>query len=171
MSQTANSVSRRAGRRHFGRSRRHLYRDVCRRGDRRTQLRARQEHGLDSGPSYRTIFCRRSVARGRCCLRRTIPYVPNSCGVQPTYRIADISNPILRPLAVVECFKMIDDGKTLQAIITVDDLGAFNMPWTAIQRWRRVSDRPMTEMICAENNLNFFNYEVVLIPQADNPGF
>jgi len=97
--------------------------------------------------------------------------VPNSCGVQPTYRIADISNPILRPLAVVECFKMIDDGKTLQAIITVDDLGAFNMPWTAIQRWRRVSDRPMTEMICAENNLNFFNYEVVLIPQADNPGF
>jgi len=29
----------------------------------------------------------------------------------------------------------------------------------------------MTEMICAENNLNFFNYEVVPIPQADKPDF
>jgi hypothetical protein len=29
----------------------------------------------------------------------------------------------------------------------------------------------MTEMICAENNLNFFNYEVVPIPQAERPDF
>jgi len=30
---------------------------------------------------------------------------------------------------------------------------------------------PLTEMICAENDLNFFNYVVVPIPQADKPDF
>src|ERR1700694_6026373 len=28
------------------------------------------------------------------------PYVPNGRGLQPTYRIADLSNPILRPWAI-----------------------------------------------------------------------
>ena len=72
---------------------------------------------------------------------------------------------------VVERFKMIDGGKTLQAIVTVDDPGAFNMPWTAMQRWRRLSDRPITETMCAENNFDFFGYEVAPIPQADKPDF
>src|SRR5258708_18903475 len=72
---------------------------------------------------------------------------------------------------VVERFKMIEGGKTLQAVVTVDDPGAFNMSWTAVQRWRRVSDRPTNEMICPENNLNFFNFEVVPVPQAVKPDF
>ncbi len=72
---------------------------------------------------------------------------------------------------VVERFKMIDGGKTLQAIVTVDDPGAFTMPWTAMQRWRRLSDRPITETMCAENNFDFFGYEVAPIPQADKPDF
>jgi hypothetical protein len=55
--------------------------------------------------------------------------------------------------------------------VTVDDPGAFNMPWSATQRWRRVANRPATESICAENNTNFFNYEVVPIPQADKSDF
>jgi hypothetical protein len=29
----------------------------------------------------------------------------------------------------------------------------------------------MTEMICAENNVNFFNYEVAPMPQAEMPDF
>jgi hypothetical protein len=72
---------------------------------------------------------------------------------------------------VVERFKLIDGGKTMQAVVTVDDPGAFTMPWTAIQRWRRVSNRPIDEMICAENNFDFFNYVVVPIPQADKADF
>jgi hypothetical protein len=74
-------------------------------------------------------------------------------------------------LHVVERFKMIDGGKTLQVTMTVDDPGAYNMPWKAIQRWRRTEDRAMLEEYCAENNVAFFGYDVVPIPQADKVDF
>jgi hypothetical protein len=31
------------------------------------------------------------------------------------------------------------------------------MPWSALQRYRRVEQGPMREAVCAENNTNFFN--------------
>ena len=71
---------------------------------------------------------------------------------------------------VVERFKLIEGGNILQGQVTVDDPGAFNMPWSAIQRWRRV-DRPLTELMCAENNADFLHYEVVPLPQASKPDF
>jgi hypothetical protein len=97
--------------------------------------------------------------------------VVDTIGLNDKTFVDNYRTPHTEQLHVVERFKMIEDGKTLQAIVTVDDPGAFNMPWTAIQRWRRVSDRPLTEMMCAENNLNFFNYEVVPIPQAEKADF
>src|SRR6202163_1788909 len=54
-------------------------------------------------------------------------------------------------LHVVERFRMIDGGKTLQATITVDDPGAFNMAWSAVQRWRR-REGAINELVCAENS-------------------
>jgi hypothetical protein len=72
---------------------------------------------------------------------------------------------------VVERFKLLDGGKTLQATITVEDPGAFNMPWSAIQRWRRRENRPIAELICAENNAGYFNYDVKPIPEANKPDF
>ena len=97
--------------------------------------------------------------------------VVDTIGLNDKTFVDNYRTPHTEQLHVVERFKMIEDGKTLQAIVTVDDPGAFNMPWTAIQRWRRVSGRPLTEMMCAENNLNFFNYEVVPIPQAEKADF
>ena len=97
--------------------------------------------------------------------------VVDTIGLNDKTFVDNYRTPHTGQIHVVERFKMIDGGRTLQAVVTVDDPGAFNMPWSAIQRWRRVSDRPMTEMICAENNLNFFNYDVVPIPQADKPDF
>ena len=97
--------------------------------------------------------------------------VVDTIGLNDRTFVDNYRTPHTEQIHVVERFKMIEGGKTLEAVVTVDDPGAFNMPWTAVQRWRRVSDRPMTEMICAENNLNFFNYEVVPIPQADKPDF
>ena len=72
---------------------------------------------------------------------------------------------------VVERFKMIEDGKTLQATITVTDPGAFTMPWTAVQRWRRVEDRPMIENLCELSNDRFFENEITLFPQDNTPDF
>jgi hypothetical protein len=97
--------------------------------------------------------------------------VVDTIGLNDRTFVDNYRTPHTQQIHVVERFKMIEGGRTLQAVITVDDPGAFNMPWSAIQRWRRVSDRPMTEMICAENNLNFFNYDVAPIPQAGRPDF
>jgi hypothetical protein len=74
-------------------------------------------------------------------------------------------------LHVVERFTLTDDGKTLQVVITVDDPGAFNMPWSAVQRWRRRDGRPVIEVVCAENSAAYFNYDVKPIPTADRPDF
>src|SRR5215470_4808937 len=97
--------------------------------------------------------------------------VVDTIGLNDRTFVDNYRTPHTDQIHVIERFKMIEGGKTLQSTVRVDDPGAFNMPWSAVQRWRRVSDRPLTEMICAENNLNFFNYVVVPIPQADKPDF
>jgi hypothetical protein len=74
-------------------------------------------------------------------------------------------------LHVVERFSVVDGGKTLQAIIAVDDPGAFNVTWSAMQRWRRREGSAILESICAENNASYFNYDVTPIPHADTPDF
>jgi hypothetical protein len=53
----------------------------------------------------------------------------------------------------------------------VEDPGAFTVPWNAIQRYRRVDDGPMIEMVCAENNAGYFDYDVVPIPRAIRSDF
>jgi hypothetical protein len=72
---------------------------------------------------------------------------------------------------VVERFKLLDGGKTLQDTIRVEDPGAFNMAWTGVQRWNRTNRGPIEEFSCAENNEAFYNYDVRPIPKADKPDF
>ncbi len=74
-------------------------------------------------------------------------------------------------LHVVERFRLINGGKTLIDTMRVEDPGTFNMPWTAVQRWKRTNRGPIEELSCAENNENFFNYDVRPIPQAAKPDF
>jgi hypothetical protein len=74
-------------------------------------------------------------------------------------------------LHVVERFKIIDGGKALEDLITVDDPGTFTTPWSAVQRFRRVDQRPLEEDVCAENNFAFFDYNVAPLPQATTPDF
>jgi hypothetical protein len=74
-------------------------------------------------------------------------------------------------LHVIERFQLIEDGRKLQSLVTITDQGAFNMPWSALQRWRRLTDRPMLENLCAENNADFFGYDDYPVPQAAKPDF
>ena len=97
--------------------------------------------------------------------------VIDTIGLNDRTFVDNYRTPHTDQLHVVERFKLIDGGKTLQATMTVDDPGAYNMPWTAIQRWRRTEDRAMLEEYCAENNVAFFGYDVVPIPQADKADF
>jgi hypothetical protein len=71
-------------------------------------------------------------------------------------------------LHVVERWRMIEDGKMLESVFTVEDPGAFYQPWTGRRRYRRVQQEP-DEAPCAENNsANLFDYH---IPEADKPDF
>jgi hypothetical protein len=96
--------------------------------------------------------------------------VVDTIGLNDRTFVDNYRTPHTEQIHVVERFKLIEGGEILQAHVSVDDPGAFNMPWSAIQRWRHV-DRPLTELMCAENNVDFFNYDVVPLPQASRPDF
>jgi hypothetical protein len=77
---------------------------------------------------------------------------------------------------VVERFQLADGGKTLLIDIRVEDPGAFNMAWSARQRYRL--GQPMEslggqllEAICAENNEVIPDPAVSPTPKADKPDF
>ena len=97
--------------------------------------------------------------------------VVDTIGLNERTFVDNYRTPHTEQLHVVERFKMIDGGKTLQVHVTVNDPGAFNMPWSAIQHWRRVNDRPMIEDLCEPNNDFFFGYGVSPLPHADKPDF
>jgi hypothetical protein len=71
---------------------------------------------------------------------------------------------------VVERFKLSADGKTLEALVTVDDPDTFNEPLHLRQAWRKVNN-PMLETACAENNEDYFHQNLFPIPEADTPDF
>jgi hypothetical protein len=75
--------------------------------------------------------------------------------------------PHTEKLHVVERWRMVDDGKAMEAIFTVEDPDAFYEPWTGMRRYRRVQQEPY-EKICAENNTNLFDYHM---PAAEKPDF
>jgi hypothetical protein len=97
--------------------------------------------------------------------------VIDTIGVNDRTYVDNYRTPHTDQIHVVERFKLIDDGRKLQSLVTVTDPGAFNMPWSALQRWRRLEDRPMRENLCAENNLDPFGYDDYPVPQAAKPDF
>ena len=97
--------------------------------------------------------------------------VVDTIGFNDRTFVDNYRTPHTAQMHVVERFHFINDGKVLEDEISVDDPGAFNMPWKAIQRWNRTNRGPMEELSCSENNENLFNYDVKPIPQAARPDF
>jgi hypothetical protein len=97
--------------------------------------------------------------------------VVDTIGIATASYVDNYQTPHTAALHVVERFRMIDDGKTLEVNVRVEDPGAFTTPWTAIQRYRRVETGPLVEMVCAENNGDHFHHGMEPIPQADKAGF
>ena len=98
--------------------------------------------------------------------------VVDTVGLNDKTLIDNYGTPHSDKLHVVERFKIVDGGKTLEVLITIDDPDAFNLSWSARQRFRRVTDRgPLMEEPCAENNFTYFGFDVMPIPTADKPDF
>jgi hypothetical protein len=95
--------------------------------------------------------------------------VVDTIGITTKSFVDNYRTPHTEALHVVERFRLTGD-KTLEVLVTVDDPGAFTMPWSGMQRFRRVA-APWEEAICAENNINPFTFGVVPIPQAETPDF
>jgi hypothetical protein len=97
--------------------------------------------------------------------------VVDTIGLNTRTFVDSFRTPHTEQLHVVERFRIVDGGKALEVTAHVEDPGAFTMPWTALQRYRRVEQGPLREQVCAENNDKFFNFNVDPIPQADKPDF
>jgi hypothetical protein len=93
--------------------------------------------------------------------------VIDTVGLNDRTFVDNYRTPHTEKLHVVERWKAVDDGNVLEVTFTVDDPDAFNEPWTAKQRYRRV-EQPFREEICAENNQHLFDYH---IPVANKPDF
>jgi hypothetical protein len=97
--------------------------------------------------------------------------VVDTIGLNDRTFVDNYRTPHTNQLHVLERFKMINGGKTLQVLVRVEDPGAFNMPWNAKQTWVRVHPGALIEDICEPNNDFFFGYDVAPLPHEDRPSF
>ena len=96
--------------------------------------------------------------------------VVDTIGLNDKTFVDNYRTPHTDQIHVVERWKLIEGGNILQATVTVDDPGAFNMPWTGVQRWKKIA-RPLEEYLCEPSNDGYFNYDVVPLPKADKADF
>jgi hypothetical protein len=96
--------------------------------------------------------------------------VIDTIGLNTKTHVDNFRTPHTEKLHVVERYTVSDDGKSLSAIVTVNDPDTFNGPITLSKKWFRV-DRPMEESVCAENNVDYFNQGLVPMPEAKQPDF
>jgi hypothetical protein len=97
--------------------------------------------------------------------------VIDTIGLNTRTFVDQFRTPHTEQLHVVERYRIIDGGKALEAIATVEDLGAFTTIWRGMQHYRRDERGPLLEMACAENNDGFYERAVDPIPTADGPDF
>jgi hypothetical protein len=97
--------------------------------------------------------------------------VVDTVGLSAKTFVDNYFTPHTEQLHVIERFHMIDEGKTLEVNVHVEDPGAFTTPWNAIQRYRRMDQSAMVEVVCAENNGDHFHQDIGPIPIAEKPDF
>jgi len=97
--------------------------------------------------------------------------VVDTVGLNTKTYVDNYFTPHTEQLHVVERYRMIEDGKTLEVNIHVEDPGAFTTPWNAVQRYRRMDNVPMPETVCLENNADHFNQGFDPIPTAEKADF
>jgi hypothetical protein len=100
--------------------------------------------------------------------------VVDTIGLNDKSYVDNFRTPHTTELHVVERFKLLDNGRGLEVNVRVEDAGAFTMPWNAVSRFRRdqrETEVPLHEMLCAENNEDYFDQGLVPIPLANKPDF
>jgi hypothetical protein len=70
---------------------------------------------------------------------------------------------------VTERWRLIEEGKKLEILMTIDDPDTFYQPFQALRQYNRVN-RAFSEDICSENNINPFGVDYGT-PRATKPDF
>lgn len=98
--------------------------------------------------------------------------VVDTVGLDPRSWVDGFGTPHTDKLHVVERYHL-RNPETLEVLFTVEDPGAFTMPWSAIATYRkdRSTSAPYTELVCAENNLDASTGKLYPIPMAHTPDF
>jgi hypothetical protein len=98
--------------------------------------------------------------------------VVDTIGLNDKTFVDSYRTPHTTQLHVVERYRLTNGGNALDVSVRVEDPGAFTMPWSARQVYRRSNDGPQVEASCAENNSAWFGYgDIEPIPQATKPDF
>ena len=97
--------------------------------------------------------------------------VVDTIGLNDRTYVDNYRTPHSEQLHVVERWKISGDAKSIEVSIAVDDPGAFTRPWSARQVYERANQGQITEMVCAENNPNYYGYDVFPNPVAARPDF
>src|SRR5579864_7323640 len=96
--------------------------------------------------------------------------VVDTIGLDTRAFVDSYRTPHTTQLHVVERFRIIDGGNTLDVSITTDDPGTFYKPWGARRpRYRVIA--PYTERPCAVNNNDKLNQGFDPVPTSDYPDF
>jgi hypothetical protein len=80
-----------------------------------------------------------------------------------------LRTPHTEKLHVVERWRIVDGGNTLQVRIKVEDPDTFEQPWESYVNYRHAQE-PLAEIICQEGNFQLFGDDYG-IPQASKPDF
>jgi hypothetical protein len=92
--------------------------------------------------------------------------VIDTIGLNPKTYVDNYRTPHTEKLHVIERWRIVDDGKAMEATVTVDDPDTYYQPWSGTRRYRRVNQQ-YVEDICAENNQHLFDYKIPIAGKAD----
>jgi hypothetical protein len=97
--------------------------------------------------------------------------VVDTIGLSTQAPIDNWRTPHSEQLHVVERFSLIDQGESLQAIVTIEDPVALTAPLTVYQVWNKLHGE-MIEASCAENNISYYGgADGPTVPVAEKPDF
>jgi hypothetical protein len=103
--------------------------------------------------------------------------VVDTIGLDDSVPIDRFRTPHTKQLHVVERYRLHNDEKNIEVVVTVEDPGAFTQPWKGkVDFEPGHGDRSgqWVDSICAENPADYFGDKLrnaVPIPTADKPDF
>ncbi len=95
--------------------------------------------------------------------------VVDTIGLNGKTYIDNYRTPHTDQLHVTERWRMIEGGRKLEILLTIDDPGTFNAPFQELRQYDRVN-RTLAEDVCSENNVNPFGIDYHT-PVAKGPDF